>query len=170
VLHFAARKPATQRIAMKTQTVTFALVVALFTVPALTDADYINIQWPNRCSGVPLPSGIGNACNPANCTDSQGRKQGCWLEYPGGYVLSIQGFYVDGMKHGRWVEKWADGTIGSGSYVAGKAYGMWFIEYADGGSANGRLVNNKQHGPWIVHPAFGDARVECYKNGNKVDC
>jgi len=68
---------------MKTQII-IALTVALFTAPAFADH---------------------------NRTDEQGRKQGHWTEFPEvDGLLSAEGEYVDGKRHGKWITRNSDGT------------------------------------------------------------
>ena len=75
--------------------------------------------------------------------------------------------YVNGKKHGHWVEEYTDNSDPSaphehraeGSYVDGKRQGHWVEHHTDGSAVGeGPYVDGKQHGHWVWR--FADGQVQ----------
>jgi len=94
-----------------------------------------------------------------NRTDSQGRKQGHWTEFPEQEdLLSMEGNYVNGKESGNWIWQWADGKVSEGPIMNGKQHGHWVIRYANGDVQEGPYVGGKRHGDWVLRNANGDVK------------
>ncbi len=71
------------------------------------------------------------------------------------------GAYVNGKRHGQWIERtvWHldqdKDTVGEGSYVNGKAHGHWVYRYPDGVVSEVPCVNGKWHGHWVGRDSSG---------------
>ena len=68
------------------------------------------------------------------------------------------GPYVNGKRHGRWVERWSNGeqvTIYEGVYVNGKQNGHWVVRSPDGEVWEGLRADGKNKGQWIGRNADG---------------
>jgi len=82
--------------------------------------------------------------------------------------------YVNGKKHGHWVEEYMDYTDpsdphqhrGEGSYVDGKRQGHWVEHHTDGSAVGeGPYVDGKQHGHWVERFADGTVLEGLYVGG-----
>ena len=68
------------------------------------------------------------------------------------------GPYVNGKRHGQWIERtsWyidkAKDTVGEGLLVEGKKHGQWIYRDPNGTIRKGSYVNGKKHGQWIDRP------------------
>ena len=82
-------------------------------------------------------------------------------------AVVCEGPYVDGKRHGRWVVRYADGSVHEGPYVDGKAHGRWVARGADGTVGKGPVVDGKQHGHWVVRQADGDVHEGPYVDGKR---
>jgi len=126
---------------MKIQTVIFTLAVALSTAPVTADH---------------------------NRTDEAGRKQGHWTEFPEqDDLLAMEGHYVDGKALGKWVWRWANGTVGEGPMVDGKRHGKWVERFVSGYVQEGPYVGGKKHGDWVLRGADGGVQEGPYVGGKK---
>ena len=90
------------------------------------------------------------------------RKDGAWESSSG------EGGFRDGHEHGRWILRFADGTVSEGAYAAGKRSGHWIVRGADGKTWEGVYAGRKLQGFWVGHGA-GEPEHECWENGEKVD-
>jgi len=84
--------------------------------------------------------------------------------------------YVNGKKHGHWVEEYMDYTDPSdphqhraaGSYVDGKRQGHWVEHHTDGSAVGeGPYVDGKQHGHWVERFADGTVQEGPYVDGKR---
>ena len=57
---------------------------------------------------------------------------------------------MNGKKHGRWVVRGADGTVGEGPFVDGKKHGRWVIRGANGNVWEVPFVDGQRHGHWVL--------------------
>ena len=97
----------------------------------------------------------------------QGKRHGRWVQRDAdGGVAEVP--YVDGKRHGRWVQRDADGGVSEGPYVDGKEHGRWVLRHASGAVFEGPFVDGKQHGRWVWRDADGEVMlVTDYVNGVK---
>ena len=70
----------------------------------------------------------GDHENPHSGRLRRGKYHGRWIERRSGYVS--QGPYVDGARHGPWVEHFASNSKEKGGYMHGKREGPW-LKYLD---------------------------------------
>ncbi len=77
--------------------------------------------------------------------------------------------YVNGKKHGHWVEEYTDNSDPSaphqhraeGSYVDGKRQGHWVEHHTDGSAVGeGPYVDGKKHGHWVERLRNPDGTVD----------
>ena len=61
-------------------------------------------------------------------------------------TLVLEGAYVDGRRHGRWIVGSGSGAVGEGSYVDGKRHGRWVIRYTDGYVSRGEYKTGDKDG------------------------
>ena len=96
-----------------------------------------------------------------------GMKHGDWvLRFASGNVW--EGPYVDGKMHGDWVERFADGTVWEGPFVDGMKHGDWVERFADGTVWEGPYVDGKRHGDWVKREADGSVYDLSYMTGKQV--
>ena len=130
------------------------------------------VTWTGGCSGG-LASGTGtlkrvrgSEANEHSGLLQDGKRHGRWVvRFASGTVL--EGPYVDGKRHGRWVERRSDGDVAEGSYVDGKLHGRWVLRDADGGVTEGSYVDGKLHGRWVMRLASGAVLEGPYVDGKK---
>ena len=72
---------------------------------------------------------------------------------------------MDGKAQGRWVWRYASGTVHEGPYVDGKRHGRWVIRSANGTVGEGPYVDGKRHGRWVIRSANGTTREIVFVNG-----
>ena len=91
-----------------------------------------------------------------NETDAAGNRIGAWQE-PDPHGGVIEGEYVDGLRVGRWVHRFADGRVRSEmEYVAGELTGPVTWYRSTGGLLQkGAFVNDEKHGFWQRWTASG---------------
>ena len=96
-----------------------------------------------------------------------GKKHGRWVErYADGRV--VEGPYVKGKRHGRWVFHFETGDVQEGPYVDGKRHGNWVIRFAGMGVQEGPNVDGKRQGRWVWRDADGTVVEEgTYANDRK---
>jgi len=82
-------------------------------------------------------------------------------------ITKKTGSFVDGKRHGDWVERWANGTVLEGPYVDGKRHGDWVWRFADGGVWEGPYVDGKMHGDWVERFADGSVWEGPYRDGER---
>jgi len=136
---------AARRNAMKTLTVIFAIVAVMFA--AWFFADH-------------------------NKRDELGQKHGHWIEFPEGEdVLAAKGHYVNGKRHGPWVERLTlFGGTDEGPYVDGKKHGHWVEkQWPSDGVQEGAYVDGKKHGYWVWRKPDGTEVKVNWRNGEIVD-
>ena len=104
-------------------------------------------------------------------TCSGGRAQGegtlKWVWEDGEKTSESTGSLTDGKRHGQWVLRFADGTVGEGPYLEGKRHGQWVILDVDGDVGEGPYVDGKKHGQWLLRLASGDVKEGPYLEGNQ---
>ena len=71
------------------------------------------------------------------------------------YPTSEEGPYVDGKRHGHWVERVDNGNVSEGPYVDGLKHGRWVSRQFDGD----RYVNVWVHGRIQGRSSSGTGRV-----------
>ena len=98
----------------------------------------------------------------------EGMRHGRWVERRA-HGTVWEGPYVEGKKYGRWVERWPGGTVEEGPYVEGERHGRWVIRDADGTVREGSYVEGKRHGRWVTRWADGSTYVPIYNRGERVD-
>ena len=59
-----------------------------------------------------------------------------------------EGSYVDGERHGQWVERLA-GDVFEGPYVDSKRHGQWVWRFVSGAVYEGPYVDGERHGQWV---------------------
>ena len=84
------------------------------------------VTWTGGCSGG-LASGTGTL---------KGVWEGGWLQGTGPLRA--------GKMHGRWVERYASGTVEEGPYVDGKRHGRWVWRWANGTVEEETWVNGEE--------------------------
>ena len=91
-----------------------------------------------------------------------------WEVGLGDYVDNPDSCYRNGERHGRWEERWSDGTVWVGSFVKGKKHGRWELRWSDGTVHAGPFVNGLHHGQWEWR--YADGAVDCatYEKGEVV--
>lgn len=98
---------------------------------------------------------------------------GNWVWRPDSYGVGInfgdvEGPFLNGKRHGHWVERDRGGPVREGPYVEGKRHGHWVFRYANGNVEEGPFVNDEMHGRWVVRTSNGYMRAEgSYVNGEK---
>lgn len=97
-----------------------------------------------------------------------GRKHGPWVEGYGGYVWE-EGHYVDGKKVGRWVERYGRAVEGraveEGPYVDGKRNGRWVERSRSGDVWEGPYVDGRKNGYWVQRFRNGEVWKGSYVDG-----
>ena len=78
----------------------------------------------------------------------EGQKHGRWVETDAD-GMRYEGEYVEGERHGRWVEAMADGRRDEGEYVEGERHGRWVEAYPDGWRDEGGYVGGVKRGTWV---------------------
>ena len=76
------------------------------------------------------------------CSDGIGVGPGTMVRTREGKNDTNKGTLVRGKYHGRWVLRFASGTVGEGPYVDGKRHGRWVLRFASGN----RLEFDYRHG------------------------
>jgi len=95
-----------------------------------------------------------------------GKKHGRWVErFANGDVF--EGPYVDDKRHGDWVLRGADGTVREGPFVDGKRHGDWVLRWANRAVREGPFVNGKKHGDWVERYTTGAVHEGPFANGEK---
>ena len=128
--------------------------------------------WSGACSGG-VAVGRGTAgwrtsrsSGDATGTLVRGKRHGRWVvRFANGTIN--EGPYVDGKPHGRWVLRLASGTVFEGPYVDGKAHGRWVERFASGNVHEGPYVDGKRHGRWIIRYADGSVFEGPYVDGKE---
>ena len=80
---------------------------------------------------------------------------------------SYTGSMNAGERHGRWVIRFANGTVAEASYENGRPHGRVVIRFADGDVYEGPYENGKKHGRWVERSADGTVYEGTYENGKK---
>ena len=118
------------------------------------------VTWSAECAGS-LAQGQGTLTGHKTDTYTgtgrlqDGMMHGQWaIRGANGYVH--EGSFVDGKRHGRWVERNSDGDVYEGSFVDDKEHGRWVIRFANGDVHEGPFVDDKMHGQWVIRFANGD--------------
>ena len=107
----------------------------------------------------------GDSSMHRHCWDG-GKRQGRWvLRFADGTVE--EGPYVAGEKQGRWVLRFADGTVEEGPYVAGEKQGRWVLRLADGTVEEGPFAAGEKQGRWVLRLADGGVQEGPYVAGEK---
>ena len=78
---------------------------------------------------------------------------------------SLTGEYVDGKRHGRWVNRNSDGRVFEGPYMEGKRHGRWVFRYPGGGVREGTYVDGRRHGRWVLRLSNGTRLEIPFVNG-----
>ena len=95
-----------------------------------------------------------------------GERHGRWvLRFASGTVAEAS--YKNGKPHGRVVIRLADGSVHEGPYENGKLHGRWVIRVADGSVHEGPYENGKLHGRWVDRLANGSVHEGPYENGKR---
>ena len=127
--------------------------------------------WTGECSGR-LAHGTGAIAwawdGGREISESTGRledgkRHGRWVERSAEGDVR-EGPYVDGKRHGDWVERSANGRVGKGPYENGKRQGRWVMRFADGSVKEGPYANDRKHGRWTVSSG-GRKSTKLYVNG-----
>ena len=119
-----------------------------------------SVTWSGDCPGGKA-SGMGTVVRTYRNSEDE------WT------TSSEEGPYVDGERHGHWVLRWANGSVGEGSYVDGKLHGHWVFRSADGGVTEGSYVDGERHGHWVIRWTNGMCRNYEWSRGDLVsssDC
>ena len=96
-----------------------------------------------------------------------GKRHGRWvIRFADGTVH--EGPFENGKPHGRWVSRSANGTVEEGPYENGKKHGRWVERYADGTVDEGPYENGKKHGRWVIRNADGTVHENLIENGRLV--
>ena len=142
------------------------------------------VTWSGSCAGG-LAAGrgwlvhthYGDKSNHEEAgTLIDGKKNGHWIErYAKGFVF--EGPYRDGVKHGPWVLRSPDGSVGAeGRFVTGKRHGRWIergplmlgrIKLDRSFVNEGPYVNGRKHGRWTEKRSGGFVANGLYANGKK---
>lgn len=102
----------------------------------------------------------------------EGRQNGPWvlvqLSRVGEEATRAEGPFVDGRRHGRWIERHPLAGVQEGSYVDGQRNGHWIIRYEHNGtSVEGRYVNGRRHGRWVTRRGNGHVEESAYVDGEE---
>ena len=96
----------------------------------------------------------------------KGKRHGRWVERQANGDV-YEGPYVDGKERGRWIMRDADGDVREGPYVDGKRHGRWVERQANGDVYEGPYVDGKERGRWIMRDADGDVREGPFVDGKR---
>jgi len=130
------------------------------------------VEWSGHCKNG-MADGRGEESWLTNKADNNdnagsylnGKKHGQWIEW--GEIGSVdEGPYVDGKRHGRWVEGFGR-RVREGIYVNGKEHGRWITRNAD---HEVHYVDGKMRSRWVIRNANITVRTTCYENGDEIDC
>jgi len=78
-----------------------------------------------------------------------------------------EGHFVDGMKHGKGIYRFAQGGVYEGDYQANKKHGPGSLTMPDGGKFVGSWVEDKREGEGVYVYANGDRYDGQWSNGAK---
>ena len=95
-----------------------------------------------------------------------GKKHGHWVERDADGNVA-EGSYVEGRRHGHWIERYPEGVTVEGPYVDDKKHGFWVFGSGDWRAAEGPYVDGKQHGHWIERDPDGDVEEGPYVQGER---
>ena len=102
-----------------------------------------------------------------------GKPHGRWTmraARPGESDYFEEGPFVDGKKHGHWIER-EESDEREGSYVNGKRNGRWTIRIGIyGGEHLGSFVDGERNGRWTVRYKEGGGGTMCYERDTVVPC
>ena len=127
------------------------------------------VTWSGRCSGnVAQGEGTitwdyigGYSYNP----DTEK------YDIPVKSVLTSTGVLQKGIMHGKWVERDERGTA-EGPYVNGKKHGLWVDHHASGYKDKGEYIDGKREGRWLVLGFDRSDNLTCwsilYRQGEEV--
>ena len=80
-------------------------------------------------------------------------------------TVEYTGRLENGKKHGRWVERYANGRVEEGPYVDGRRQGRWVWRDADGTVWEGRYWDGKKDGNWVIRNPDGQ---ESHVDGSRL--
>ena len=103
----------------------------------------------------------------SGCADGLAQGEGTLTWRDGdGEITTSSGQLQRGKRHGRWVLRFASGTVEEGPYVDGKRHGRWVERTASGGVIETPYVDGKEHGREVWRNADGKVVAEInYVNG-----
>ena len=83
-----------------------------------------------------------------------------------------EGPYVDGKRHGHWVERNAAGSVHEGPYLEGEENGRWVSRWANGNRFEGEVRDGKPNGFGTYTTASGETssgqwRDGCFNEGGR---
>ena len=109
----------------------------LFIPRKLSDDDSRYSEWNNS---QPMVDGIK-----VNQYDSEGRKQGVWVNYFNTGELWFKGNFKDGVKDGYWESYYDNGSLlAKGNFKNGEKDGFWYEYFRQGGLMNKNFFDNGQ--------------------------
>ena len=84
-----------------------------------------------------------------------------------GKSSEFTGAMVRGKRHGRWIMRYASGSVDEGRYTDGTRHGRWVNR--DGGIIQERsYVDGKPHGRWVFRKTSGGCLYYRYDRGRKI--
>ena len=84
-----------------------------------------------------------------------------------GKSSEFTGAMVRGKRHGRWIMRYASGSVDEGRYADGTRHGRWVNR--DGGIIQERsYVDGKAHGRWVFRKTSGGCLYYRYDRGRKI--
>lgn len=161
---------------MKTHLPIIALLGLLFIAPAMAQTADVDVgrRTPTavahadggECGGTKLQYPAPEPAIAAEGSRVNGIKHGHFvLRFADGDVW--QGPYVNGVKHGHWVVRLASGAVGEGPFVEDQKQGKWSMRLTNGDVGEGQMANDVTHGYWVLRYANGDVWEGPYFNGER---
>ncbi len=95
-----------------------------------------------------------------------GKRHGRWVQRTANGSVQ-EGPYVEGKRHGVWVWRGPAGAVFEGPYVEGKRHGKWVLRAADGSVQEGPYAEGKRHGKWVLRGANGIVQEGPYVQGKR---
>ena len=100
------------------------------------------LRWNGECSG-----GLGEGTGELVESDGIG-----WSSFRG----SAEGSLVQGLRQGRWIERYRSGFVGTGTFVDGKKHGTWIARNPGGAILTQRYMSGKAYGGLDMRDGEGE--------------
>ena len=103
-----------------------------------------------------------------SCLGNSAEGEGVLTEVgPDGVKVYEEGELSEGMLHGEWLVRYADGTVAEGPFAASQRTGHWVIRQPDGIVLEGLFANGQREGRWVQQDPDDTTTEIPYVDGQK---